>query len=415
MKVKNTRKQLVLSILAMLLCVSMLVGATFAWFTDSVTSGMNTIAAGNLDIELYAGDTKVAADTPLFDDVEKWEPGMVVYENLQVRNVGNLALKYQLSLNFGNENSLNGHSLSEVLKIAEIDAIAAGASRDDVLAAVEGKGVALNQFMIKGDLLPGENSDEKTFVIYWAPNADEIDNLYNVNNGQKADDGKDYLFIEFGVNLQATQKMYEEDSFGNDYDEFASFLPQAGVNDVTEKYDTVPATLGMGGAVKDLDMAFVMQFLPTESYEQAQESVYRYYHADFVIKSNKDIPGNGLALVGYYAAFCEDYNNGNWVYLATDDVVPANTEIRLVDVLGGGDGTGNGAITVNYEEICQFGNDGIGFLCGAAEMNGGVEDGTTITVELRLYETTGDPGTDYGPKNIETGEYTVAGVYSYTF
>ena len=52
MNKKTTRKALVLSLLALLLCCSMLVGTTFAWFTDSVTSGNNKIIAGNLDVEL---------------------------------------------------------------------------------------------------------------------------------------------------------------------------------------------------------------------------------------------------------------------------------------------------------------------------------------------------------------------------
>mgnify|MGYP003293835783 CR=1 FL=1 len=416
MKHTNTRKQLVLSILSLLLCVSMLVGSTFAWFTDTATSGMNNIVAGNLDVELYAGADKVTENTALFDGVDLWEPGVVVYENLQIANVGTLALKYQLSVNFGEENATEaGHKLSEVLKIAEIDKIADNATRDEVMAAVAGKGTALNQFMIKGELLPGAESAEKTYVIFWEPNDNDIDNLYNLNNGQVANDGEDHLFIRFGVNLLATQLMHEEDSFGNDYDEFASFLPNAGVNDVSNEYDLIDATLGIGGNVEQLDLAFAMQFLPTETYEQAQASAYRYYHADFVIKSNKAVLPETMALAGYYAAFCEDYNNSNWVYLTSTEVVPANIELRLVDLLGGGDGTGNGNITVNYQEICKYGNDGIGFLCGAAEMNGGVEAGTVITVELRLYETTGDPGTTDGPKNIETGEFTVVGTYSYTF
>ena len=156
MKHTNTRKQLVLSILSLLLCVSMLVGSTFAWFTDTATSGMNNIVAGNLDVELYAGADKVTENTALFDGVDLWEPGVVVYENLKVVNAGTLALKYQLSVNFGEENATEaGHKLSEVLKIAEIDKIADNATRDEVMAAVAGKGTALNQFMIKGELLPG--------------------------------------------------------------------------------------------------------------------------------------------------------------------------------------------------------------------------------------------------------------------
>ena len=52
MKTTSTKRALVLSVLALVICVSMLVGTTFAWFTDEVTSGMNRIQAGNLDVEL---------------------------------------------------------------------------------------------------------------------------------------------------------------------------------------------------------------------------------------------------------------------------------------------------------------------------------------------------------------------------
>ena len=405
MKHKNTRKELLVSILAMLLCVSMLVGSTFAWFTDSVTSGMNTIAAGNLDIELLADGNKVDANTALFDNVDLWEPGVVSYENLQIANVGNLALKYELSLNFGNENYLNGHSLSEVLKVAIVDKIADGATRAEVLEAAKAAGSkALNQFVVKGELLPGATSAEQTVVIFWEPNENDVDNLYNANNGQVTSDGEP-LHIEFGINLLATQLMYEEDSFGNDYDEFASFLPHASTNDVSNEYDVVPATNGIGGAVEMLDLAFAMQFLPNETYEQAQASNYRFYHADFVVKADKDIAAESIALAGYYVAFCEDYNDGNWVYLTAGETVPANTEVRLVGSMG---------VTINYEEICKYANDGVGFLCGATDMTG-ENAGTTITVELRLYETTGDPSTPDGPKNEETGEYITVGTYSYTF
>ena len=51
-KSKNTKRALLASVLSMMLCLAMLIGSTFAWFTDSVTSGKNTIVAGNLDVEL---------------------------------------------------------------------------------------------------------------------------------------------------------------------------------------------------------------------------------------------------------------------------------------------------------------------------------------------------------------------------
>ena len=84
----RTRSSLWISATSLLLCIAMLLGTTYAWFTDSVTGGNNIIAAGNLDIELYHADSgtggadeKVDAATKLFDDVDSdlWEPGAMVW------------------------------------------------------------------------------------------------------------------------------------------------------------------------------------------------------------------------------------------------------------------------------------------------------------------------------------------------
>lgn len=227
-KQRSTKRALLMSALSLLLCVSMLVGTTYAWFTDEVVSGMNTIQAGNLDVELMANGEEVKADTKLFSKVANWEPGVVVYENLQVVNKGTLALKYRMNLNFGNENDLYGHKLSEVLKVAVIDKIAAGADRATVLAAAKAATNvgSLYDFVVTGELEAGKSSTEQAVVIFWEPNANEVDNLYNANNGKTPSVGE-ALFIEFGVNLQATQKMSESDSFGKDYDEKVEFATKA--------------------------------------------------------------------------------------------------------------------------------------------------------------------------------------------
>ena len=93
MKAKHfkSRHALLMSLTSLMLCVSMLFGATFAWFTDSVTSGVNRIVSGNLDIELLHvnADVNPAAsvkdNTLLFnaaadDDTILWEPGAASYE-----------------------------------------------------------------------------------------------------------------------------------------------------------------------------------------------------------------------------------------------------------------------------------------------------------------------------------------------
>ena len=102
MKKNQTRRALLMSALSLLLCVSMLVGTTFAWFTDSVTSGRNTIVAGNLDVvlEYWDGDSyeEVKSTTKLFDDAALWEPGYTEVAYLKVSNAGSLALKYHLAV-----------------------------------------------------------------------------------------------------------------------------------------------------------------------------------------------------------------------------------------------------------------------------------------------------------------------------
>ena len=403
-KTKSTKRALLMSTLSLLMCVSMLVGSTFAWFTDEVVTGMNVIAAGNLDVALLADGKEVDSNTKLFDNVEFWEPGVVVYENLQVENKGTLALKYQMTLNFGNENDLDGHKLSEVLKVAVIDKVADDAKRADVLAAAkaavaddQGNGTLSNFYQI-GELEAGASSDEKTVVIFWDANSGEIDNLYNANNGKVTSDGKP-LHIEFGVTLQATQKMSEEDSFGKDYDEFASILPKATVNNTGAK--TVPVYMGINASEIELDTSF--QFLPNETEDEAESSAYKFWHADYVISADHDVPADSMALAGYYEAWC---GNNGWVVLSNEgETITAGQEIRLVELLG---------TTVNYNEICQYGNDGVGFLCGATDLTD-ANAGTTITLELRLYETTIDPSNPSGTANTETGEYEVIGKYSYTF
>ena len=226
MKRKNAnRTALFTSIISLLLCVSMMVGTTFAWFSDSVATGMNTIAAGNLDVELLANGQKVSSSTKLFDDVTLWEPGVVVYENLQIANVGTMALKYQMSLTFGSENDLNGHKLSEVLQVAVLnETVDAGTmTREQVLekAMASSQTGALSDFYLSGELEANTSAPAFAVVVFWAPNDNATDNLYNVNNGQTTSDDQP-LHIEFGVKLVAEQKMHESDSFGDDYDENVS-------------------------------------------------------------------------------------------------------------------------------------------------------------------------------------------------
>lgn len=229
MNFKTTKRALFMSIISLFLCFTMLLGTTFAWFTDSVTSMNNIIVSGNLDVELYhtnKNDTneKVTSKTVLFDDIALWEPGAVAYENFKITNEGNLALKYRLSLLDVEATEYNGNKLTDVIKVGLIEG---GFAPSD--AAVDDRTEAINkittwididEFSKNGTLAAnddintqGVTEDEAVYgiVLYWLPT--DSDNDYNMNNGNTT-----VLKIDFGVSLFATQLESEADSFGTDYD-----------------------------------------------------------------------------------------------------------------------------------------------------------------------------------------------------
>ena len=189
----STRRSLLVSATALILSIAMLVGTTFAWFTDTAASGLNQIIAGNLDVALLdKKGNSVEGKTDLFTMPELWEPGAVAYAQIKVANKGNLDLKASLSINYEDVNSIDGHVLSEVLKYAIIDATNVNLnSRAAVLKAAKessNKG-ALSIYDFDINLPAGEDSALQTLVIFWEPNTDNVDNLYNVNNSKTTSDG----------------------------------------------------------------------------------------------------------------------------------------------------------------------------------------------------------------------------------
>ena len=105
---KTTKRSLVAAGLVLLLCIAMLVGTTFAWFTDSASTAGNKIQAGTLDVQLLmhngreyvdiSNDTRAIFGTGSIaqnNNAETlWEPGKTQVAYLANKNNGNLALKY---------------------------------------------------------------------------------------------------------------------------------------------------------------------------------------------------------------------------------------------------------------------------------------------------------------------------------
>ncbi len=527
---KKTLRALLASVISLLICVSMLAGSTYAWFTDKEVTGVNTISSGNLDIELYAGtvangeityNTAVDEGTKLFDDEAEWEPGYTEVAYLKVENKGSLALKYQLIVNVINE-VIGYDENNEPIKLSEVlkyDLVTIGeteffASRDDAMDAVE------NEQNLATETVDGNMASLATeyfALIVYMPTS--IGNEANFRGAQAPS-------IQLGVSIVATQDTVEDDSFNKFYDEDA-YLPKvidekvslttSTDNEVSAESDNVSLTVPAGAVAENSDVNLVVKtvevngdsvtyeidlvdengadiplagavtatitlvpglsgvtvkhdgvamdatdysydkvsgvlsiitdsfspfeiewqdedngypranvsnmradelniditydletaesatldagfvFKTTETAEEGAASEYAWWHADFVVYSDKDIAGNAVTLAGQYDAASEDY----WVGLRDANTITANTEIRLMQVLNA---------TVNYKELCSIIPT---FNCGLI----GDESvaGTTITVELRLYETEEPSEENNNSHNVETGKYIVISTYKYTF
>lgn len=254
-KKRSTKRALLLSALSLLLCISMLIGSTYAWFTDSVTSGRNKIVAGNLDVVLeYKTPTStdwesVDENTVLFDENALWEPGHTEVVALRVRNAGSLALNYSLATQIFEETpgtNVAGEKfyLSNYLDVYQSAVNGDGQIGDILMSmmlgnrnnAISGTEIGFNNAVNSTDnqLTPGE-ADVVALAITMPT---------TVGNEANHKTGTTPPSISFGVAVIATQASYESDSFGKDYDEDALY-PTAEYTDVLTGFAKYDATAAM--------------------------------------------------------------------------------------------------------------------------------------------------------------------------
>ena len=232
---KSTKRALLGSVMAMVLCLAMLVGATFAWFTDTASTGVNKIQAGNLDVALeYSTDfktwNKVTDTTKLFEDSTVWEPGRTEVVYLRVKNAGTLALKYTVgmyNINEGRGKNVAGeyYYLSNYVKLGAVETTAAYADREAAINAVNAEARTLKS--IGSSAIIGEDqmvmlapkADAKTYaLVLYMPT--EVGNEANPKNNDPYWASK----FSFGISVNATQAEYENDSYDNTYDHDAPEL-----------------------------------------------------------------------------------------------------------------------------------------------------------------------------------------------
>ena len=221
---KATKRALLTSIMALVMCVVMLVGTTFAWFTDTASTGVNKIQAGNLDVKLmYSTDmqtwTEATEQTKLFDDNALWEPGYTQVVYLKVVNAGNLALKYEagFSKNYTSNRgkNVNGdwYRVDNYLKIGTAETTTKFENREDVWSAIAATEKTLSKdVMLTNGWITLEAGEES------APFAVAIYMPTSVGNEANASKNRPSKVTGLGIEVRATQATVENDSFGPDYD-----------------------------------------------------------------------------------------------------------------------------------------------------------------------------------------------------
>ena len=206
---KSTKRALISSALALLMCVAMLIGTTFAWFTDTASTGVNKIVSGNLKVDIIGADsdshieklnfTKAATTDAEAGAEILWEPGCrYLTEGFRIANKGNLALKWKAQVNTGTTTANEGNfDLLDVIDFYLVTKAADGTETE----------TALDEFT--GNLKKTETSD-----------------VYYIKGVMQTTAGNDYQGLTLdgiSITVVATQDTVENDSFNNQYDKDAEY------------------------------------------------------------------------------------------------------------------------------------------------------------------------------------------------
>ena len=211
----NTKRALLTSALAIVACVAMLIGSTFAWFTDTAGTGVNKIQAGNLKVDIVGENSDTHVEKLNFvkaagaEEGEQllWEPGCrYLTEGFRIANKGNLALKWKAQINMDNivdgkvESSTiakDGKSLLDVIDFYVVT------STDENAEAI-----AIEDFT--GHL----KKDEKSSEVYY---------IKGVMQTTAGNDYQDLTLDGITITVYATQDTVESDSFDDQYDKDAKY------------------------------------------------------------------------------------------------------------------------------------------------------------------------------------------------
>ena len=235
---RATKRALLTSVMALVMCVVMLVGTTFAWFTDTASTGVNKIVSGNLKVDIIGADNETHVEKLNFKNAAGaegeallWEPGCrYLTVGFRIANKGNLALKWKAEINKDNivDGKVEGSTIAKdgksLLDVIDFYVVTKAADGTETAVAIEN---------FTGKL-----------------GATETSGVYYIKGVMKTTAGNDYQDLTLDgitITVYATQDTVENDSFGNEYDKDATY-PVASAAEMK----TALATGGIVSVNKDI-------------------------------------------------------------------------------------------------------------------------------------------------------------------
>ena len=367
MKKNTTKRSLLASVLALVMCVTMLVGTTFAWFTDSASTAVNKIESGTLHVDIVDKDgNSLDGKTLSFKNVNGdtnilWEPGATFnLDSFRIVNTGKLALKYKVIINGVNGNAKLLEAIDFFVKIGDAEKVA--------LADWE------------GILLPeGKTATTDNEVV-------GATDFITISGTMKKEAGNEYQGLSIdgiGITVVATQYTYENDSNGNTYDQNAPIVNVTPENaqSVLDKLDGY-ATVKLGAGTYD---TLYLRPAKGNANTALKDGVANYRTI------------TGLTIVGGEGVTVKGIKVGSDVNLSNDDFVEVNN-LTIQNVTFTSNGSTNG-----FEATA-----------GRSAVNGVTMDGCKMTAG-EGFEQTGDEGNLYKSKihvsNVVIKNCEVDGIY----
>lgn len=207
---RGTKIALISSVVSVFLCFAMLLGTTFAWFTDAAESKYNKVVTASLDVDLEFFNTQSnnwesikESKSPIFNYL-KWEPGYTEFKVLKVENEGDLALTWDAKF----------VTTEEISILADVIDVYVCVSNTELTIPTNRDMTGYTKVGTLREFLNSTNATAEGTLL-------ETEAAYlGIALQMRTSAGNEFkrLSVTFDIQIHATQVNYEEDSVGDDYD-----------------------------------------------------------------------------------------------------------------------------------------------------------------------------------------------------